>query len=63
MSDYLKIAREVLQELNAPYTLGFAPANQKRDGSNRGLTVAVPNGPNGEPRRVVVRGSYTAPKK
>ncbi len=62
-TDMVGVAREVIQELNAPYTLGFAPANQKRDGSTRGLTVAVPDGPNGEPRRVVVRGSYTAPKK
>ncbi|HEX6622649.1 MAG TPA: VWA domain-containing protein [Pyrinomonadaceae bacterium] len=62
-SDMVGVAREVILELNAPYTLGFTPANQKRDGSTRSLTVAVPDGPDGGPRRVVVRGSYTAPKK
>ncbi|HZB45698.1 MAG TPA: VWA domain-containing protein [Pyrinomonadaceae bacterium] len=62
-TDMAGVAREVIQQLNAPYTLGFAPANQKRDGSTRSLAVVVPDGPNGEPRRVVVRGSYTAPKK
>ena len=62
-TDMVGVAREVIQELNAPYALGFAPANQKRDGSTRSLAVAVPDGPNGEPRRVLVRGGYTAPKK
>lgn len=62
-ADLAPFAEQILAELNAPYTLSYAPANQKRDGSTRKLAVAVADAPDGRPRRVVVRSSYTAPKK
>lgn len=62
-ADLAPFARDILSELNAPYTLAFTPSNQKRDGSTRKLAVTVADAPDGTPRRVVVRGSYTAPKK
>lgn len=62
-ADLVEVAKEIIGEVNAPYAVGYTPANQKRDGSTRKLSVTVADGPNGEPRRVLARSSYTAPKK
>ena len=62
-ANLVDFAKDIIAELNAPYTLGFTPANQKRDGSTRKLSVAVANAPDGGPRRVVARAAYTAPRK
>lgn len=62
-ADLPGLALSILAELNAPYTLTFAPSNQKRDGSTRKLSITVADAPDGTPRRVVARASYAAPKK
>lgn len=62
-ADLAPLARDILSELQAPYTLAFTPSNQKRDGSTRKLSVTVADAPDGTTRRVVARATYTAPKK
>jgi Ca-activated chloride channel family protein len=62
-ANLVDFAEQIIAELNAPYTLSYAPTNQKRDGSTRKLAVTVADAPDGQPRRVVFRTTYVAPKK
>lgn len=62
-ANLVDFAKDILSELNAPYTLAFTPANRKRDGSTRKLVVTVADAPDGTRRRVVTRTVYVAPKK
>lgn len=62
-SELPQVARQILLEMSANYLLGYDSTNPKRDGSTRKLQLTVSNGAGGEPRKVLAKDSYVAPKK
>jgi Ca-activated chloride channel homolog len=62
-SELQPVARQILAEMSANYLLGYDSTNTKRDGSTRKLQLTVSNGAGGEPRKVLAKDSYVAPKK
>jgi Ca-activated chloride channel homolog len=59
--DLAPAVRQILDELGAPYALGYASTNPKRDGRQRKLEVRA-RGPAG-PLAVRAKADYTAPDK
>jgi Ca-activated chloride channel family protein len=54
------IARDIAGELRTQYSIGYAPTNDKRDGTFRNIRVAVSDGPKKEKRIAVTRSGRTA---
>ena len=59
--DVPEALEHIARDIRATYTIGYAPANQTRDGSTRKLRV-VASHPDGRRLKVRTRGGYTAPK-
>ncbi|MDT5157281.1 MAG: Ca-activated chloride channel [Acidobacteriota bacterium] len=62
-SELPQVARQILTDMSANYTIGYVSTNSKRDGSTRKIQLVVGNGANGETRKVLAKDSYVAPKK
>lgn len=54
------IAANIASELRTQYSIGYAPTNEKKDGSFRNIRVAVADGPNKQKRIAVTRTGRTA---
>ncbi len=53
----------ILTELNSQYVIGYTSTNQKRDGSERKLTVQIADGAKGEKRQPTIRAGFVVPKE
>jgi len=54
------IARDIAGELRTQYSIGYAPTNDKRDGTFRTIRVAISDGPKKEKRIALTRSGRTA---
>lgn len=54
------IARDIAGELRTQYSIGYAPTNDKRDGTFRAIKVQIADGPKKEKRIAVTRSGRTA---
>lgn len=54
------IARDIAGELRTQYSIGYAPTNDKRDGTFRAIKVVIADGPKKEKRIAVTRTGRTA---
>ncbi len=61
--DVTTALRAVMIEIRSPFVFGYKSTNSKRDGIPRNITVEIADGPNGEKRFGIVRGSLVIPKK
>jgi Ca-activated chloride channel family protein len=55
-----QIARDIAGELRTQYSIGYAPTNDKRDGTFRTIRVVVSDGPKKEKRIALTRSGRTA---
>jgi Ca-activated chloride channel family protein len=55
-----QIARDIAGELRTQYSIGYAPTNDKRDGTFRAIRVAITDGPKKEKRIALTRSGRTA---
>jgi Ca-activated chloride channel family protein len=55
-----QIARDIAGELRTQYSLGYAPTNDKKDGTFRNIRVTVNDGPKKEKRIALTRSGRTA---
>ena len=55
-----EIARDIAAELRTQYSIGYAPTNDKRDGTFRAIRVAIADGPKKEKRIAITRTGRTA---
>lgn len=55
-----QIARDIAGELRTQYSIGYAPTNDKRDGTFRTIRVAITEGPKKEKRIALTRSGRTA---
>lgn len=54
------IARDIASELRTQYSIGYAPTNDRRDGTFRTIRVVINDGPKKEKRIAVTRSGRTA---
>lgn len=54
------IARDIAGDLRTQYSIGYAPTNDKQDGSFRAIKVVIADGPKKEKRIAVTRSGRTA---
>jgi Ca-activated chloride channel family protein len=55
-----EIARNIALELRTQYSIGYAPTNDKKDGTFRAIKVMIPDGPNKQRRIAQTRAGRTA---
>lgn len=60
VSELNGIAQNIATELRTQYSIGYAPTNDKKDGSFRNIKVVVADGPKKEKRIAVTRSGRTA---
>jgi len=60
VSELNGIAANIATELRTQYSIGYAPTNEKKDGSFRNIRIAVADGPNKQKRIAVSRTGRTA---
>ncbi len=60
VSELAQIARDIAGELRTQYSIGYAPTNDRKDGSFRAIRVAVGDGPKKEKRIALTRSGRTA---
>ncbi len=60
VSELNNIAADISRELRTQYSIGYAPTNDKKDGSFRNIKVAIADGPNKQKRIAVTRSGRTA---
>jgi VWFA-related protein len=61
--DLLPAVRLILDEMGAPYALGYVSTNPKRDGRTRKIEVRAKSPADAGPLTVRAKGDYTAPDK
>ena len=62
VSELNGIAANIATELRTQYSIGYAPTNDKKDGSFRNIKVVVADGPNKQKRIAVTRTGRSATK-
>jgi Ca-activated chloride channel family protein len=60
VSELPQIARDIAGELRTQYSIGYAPTNDRKDGTYRTIRVAISDGPKKEKRIGLTRGGRTA---
>lgn len=55
--------KNISEEIRYPYVIGYSPANQMRDGTERKITVQVADSTKGEKRAATLRESVFIPKE
>lgn len=61
--DLVPAVRQILDEMGAPYALGYASTNPKRDGGRRKIEVRAKGPADSGPLTVRAKPDYTAPDK
>ncbi len=60
VAELAQIARDIAGELRTQYSIGYAPTNDRKDGSFRAIRVAIGDGPKKEKRIALTRSGRTA---
>jgi Ca-activated chloride channel homolog len=61
LEEIVPVCEQIAHDIRSQYTITFAPANKKEDGTYRTIDLRVRKNPSGKRLTVVTRAGYTAP--